>query len=59
MSIEHRWNNSDRGRLKNSEKTLSQCQFVQHKSDKDRSNIEPGPRGDISNNIPLSLVNLK
>ena len=48
MSMEHCWNNNDRGRVKNSEKNLSQCQFVHHKSDKDRLNIEPVPPREVS-----------
>jgi hypothetical protein len=30
--MEHRWNETDRGKPKYSEKNLSQCHFVHHKS---------------------------
>jgi hypothetical protein len=30
--MEHRWNEIDRGKPKYSEKNLSQCHFVHHKS---------------------------
>jgi hypothetical protein len=33
--IEHRWNGTDRGKLKYSRKNLSQCHFVHHKSHMD------------------------
>jgi hypothetical protein len=32
---ERRWNDIDRGKPKNSEKNLSQCHFVHHKSNMD------------------------
>ena len=41
--MEHRWNESDRGKPKHSGKTLSQRHFFHHKSHMDRSGIEPGP----------------
>jgi hypothetical protein len=31
VNTEQQWNDSDRGKLKNSEKNLSQCHFVHHK----------------------------
>jgi hypothetical protein len=33
--MEHRWNEIERGKPKYSEKNLSQCQFVYHKSHMD------------------------
>jgi hypothetical protein len=41
--MEHRWNEIDRGKPKYSEKNLSQCHLVHHKSHMDRPGIEPGP----------------
>jgi hypothetical protein len=41
--MEHRWNEIDRGKPKYSEKNLSQCHFVYHKSHMDRPGIETGP----------------
>jgi hypothetical protein len=35
MSVEVRWNETDRGNPKNSEINLSQCRFVHHKSHTD------------------------
>jgi hypothetical protein len=35
LVMEHRWNEIDRGKPKNSGKTLSQCHFVHHKSHMD------------------------
>jgi hypothetical protein len=39
--MEHWWNDTDRGKPKYLEKNLSQCQFVYHKYDMDRLQIEP------------------
>jgi hypothetical protein len=40
VSIEHRWNEIDRGKPKYSEKSLSQCHFVHQKSHMNRPWIE-------------------
>jgi hypothetical protein len=41
--MEHRWNETDRGKPKYSEKNLSQCHSVHHKSHMDWHGIETGP----------------
>jgi hypothetical protein len=41
--VERRWNDIDRGKSKNSEKNLSQCHFVYHKSHMDWPGRQPGP----------------
>jgi uncharacterized membrane protein len=41
--MEHRWNEIDRRKPKNSGKNVSQCHFVHHKSHMDWTGIEPGP----------------
>ena len=41
--MEHRWNEIDRVKPKYSEKNLSQCHFVHHKSHTHRPGIEPVP----------------
>jgi hypothetical protein len=32
MSVDHSWNDTDREKLKYTEKNLSECHFVYHKS---------------------------
>jgi hypothetical protein len=41
--MEHRWNEIDRGKPKYSERNMSQCHFIHHKSHMDRHGMEPGP----------------
>jgi hypothetical protein len=41
--MEHRWNETDRGKSKYSGKNLSQFNFVHHKSYMDRPGIESRP----------------
>jgi hypothetical protein len=41
--MEQRWNDTDRGKPKESEKNLFQCHFVHHKSYMERTRQEPGP----------------
>jgi hypothetical protein len=43
VSMEHRWNDTDRGKLECSEKNLSQCNFVHHNAHMDWPGIELGP----------------
>jgi hypothetical protein len=43
VSMEQQWNDIDRGKLKDSEKNLSQCHSVHHKSHMDWLGCEPGP----------------
>jgi hypothetical protein len=43
VNMEQRWNDTDRGKPKDSEKSLFQCHFVHHKSHVDCPGREPGP----------------
>jgi hypothetical protein len=43
VNTEQRWNDIDRGKPRDSEKNLSQCHFVNHKSHMNCSGREPGP----------------
>jgi hypothetical protein len=43
---EPRWNGTDREKPNNSEKNVSQCHFVHHKSQNDWPGREPGLRGE-------------
>jgi hypothetical protein len=60
MSIEHWWTDTDRETPKYSEKHLSKCHFVQHKSYMDWPGIESGPprkeAGDSCQNQRLRLA---
>jgi hypothetical protein len=40
ISMGHRWNNTERGKLKYLEKNLSHCHFIYHKSHMDWPGIE-------------------
>jgi hypothetical protein len=43
MSMEHWWNDIERGEAKYLEKKVFQCHFVHHKPDVDWPGIELGP----------------
>jgi len=60
MSMEHWWKDTVRGKPKISEKTLSQCQFVHHKSRMDWSAIQPGtPWWESSGYTPWRLNSIQ
>jgi hypothetical protein len=52
--MEHRWNETDRGKPKYPGKNLSQCHFVHQKSHTDCPGIEPDFRGERSATNRLS-----
>ena len=43
MNMEHWWNDANRRKLMYLEKQLSQCHFIQKKSNLDWPRIKPGP----------------
>jgi hypothetical protein len=49
--MEHRWNGIDRGKPKYSEKNLSQCHFVHHKSHMDGPGSNLGLRDQVLRNL--------
>jgi hypothetical protein len=53
MYMAQGWNDTSREKHKYSAKTLSQCHFIQHKSDEDWPGIEIGPPGEIINGVAL------
>jgi hypothetical protein len=55
--MDHRCNEIDRGIPKYSEKNLSQCHFLHHKSHMDRPGNEPGrPRWEAGDYLPVLLT---
>jgi len=43
MSVKYWWNDADKVKQKYSEKSLSHCDFVEHKSNMDCPGMEPLP----------------
>jgi hypothetical protein len=58
VNIEQRWNDIDRGKPKDSEKNLSQCHFVYHKSHMDRQAASAGFRSEkpVTNRLSCSMA---
>jgi hypothetical protein len=54
---ERRWNDIDRGKPKKSEKNLSQCHFIKHKSHMDWRGREPGnPRWEVGEASTMGIL---
>jgi hypothetical protein len=53
MDMEQRWNDTGRGKSKDSERNLSQSHFVHHKSHMDCPGRDPGPPQRESGDKPL------